>query len=36
MDTYRDLEGAKAALLTLQGIIGPNAYEAATVLLGSL
>lgn len=36
MDTYRDLAAAKADLLTLQGIIGPKAYEAATALLESL
>lgn len=36
METYQDLAGASAALLTLQGIIGPNVYEAATALLGSL
>jgi hypothetical protein len=36
MDTYRDLAAASAALLTLQGIIGPNVYEAATALLRSL
>ena len=36
METYQDLAGASAALLTLQGIIGSQAYEAATALLGSL
>jgi len=36
METYRDLAGASAALLTLQGVIGPKAYEAASALLRSL
>ena len=35
-DTYRDLAGAKAALATLQGIIGPAAWDAAQALLNSL
>jgi len=36
MDTYRDLEGARAALASLQGVIGDAAWAAATALLNSL
>jgi hypothetical protein len=36
MATYQDLAAASAALLTLQGVIGPQAYQAATALLRSL
>ena len=36
MDTYQDRTAASAALLALQGVIGPKAYEAATALLNSL
>jgi hypothetical protein len=35
-DTYVDLAGAKATLDTLQGIIGPAAWDAAQALLNSL
>ena len=34
--TYRDLGAAKAALASLQGIIGDGAYRAAAALLASL
>lgn len=36
MDTYRDLEGATAALASLQGIIGSSAWSAASALLNAL
>ena len=36
MATYQDLAGAQVALAGLQGVIGPQAYEAASALLRSL
>jgi Erv1 / Alr family len=36
MDTYQDLAAARAALASLQGVIGDAAWAAATALLNSL